>query len=1044
LARPANFSAGVFDRNGALVRTLAANERLASGSYSRSWDGRDDAGQNVPPGDYTVRAVTHNLDIKWEGTVGNSSEVRTGVTPFHGLGAVLDIVSLKDSDYMLRDYNERGEWITRFRKANPSRFYPSGERFTGNASPGPAQPFFATSIATDGELIYVAMTEGDYYRKGKGRHIILRFDPDDPTGDALKSFAGLKPDRQNQGGKWLQVGAADGADAAPTTSLAVQSRGTAIAVADHAGGSVRFYDRLSGTPIGWPDLRISRVSVVKWSPDEGTLWASEEATSTVQGWRLMPSGWTRTTTIQLEAPVAGFGVQPRDGSLAVMVAGPVQQIQWFNAEGKQLRSIGKSGGLLSDPVAAPDGFAFLPLEDKDSGFQPGAAPSIGGITFESDGSFWVVDKGNARCEKFSPDGGFQRAISYVPGQVYTQTTDRTDATRLFAGYLEFARNYDVSLVPHSDGSGGAWRLVRNWCFLSLPEGTRAGLIGGRLGATSHDGLEQVVTCRAGPEAGRTFGMLYSSTRQRYDFVELDRSKGLVYRGSFDSARFPHLPAFSPPGTFDSVIWPSLLEDSDGLVFMAAVAGKSGEITIYGQTLSGIKNNLAAWTAPRPYASAPSDPKTGMVRGPGPIGGGIERLSDGTLVTANNADTSVEGRPFIGILAPGGARLINEFARGAYNEPLRRDGTVPIEYPDQRACYPSCGVRVAHDLIVQFDHGEFVDGAQMNQVLLFHRSGLCLGQTGERTRVQLMAVTSGAGGNFTGNSVNELPNGDLVIHANSELLQGGIGEIRVRNVISITEHTASLSPTGSSNLGEIAPSHPIVVAPSPWQHKLLDRFERPDGDQVGNGWEDRNSHYAIQGGQLRLRSGFFGRPSGLEGFLARGNERYGDNEQTLHIPAELWDPAKVGKDRGTPVLSFGLVGRQVPGADRKNGPAYFVEVDYVRPARYASGPPQWTHGMFLLNIYERCEIPGSGLTNYLLAADNWYSLPGPPGHSYTLTFSVTGVRPAVLHAVLRDDVTGQNAELYAENDEPELQSPGRVGIVGRFGGSALGDRYALRW
>ena len=43
-------SAGIFDANGRIVRTLWALETFNAGEVKCSWDGRDDFGTPVPPG----------------------------------------------------------------------------------------------------------------------------------------------------------------------------------------------------------------------------------------------------------------------------------------------------------------------------------------------------------------------------------------------------------------------------------------------------------------------------------------------------------------------------------------------------------------------------------------------------------------------------------------------------------------------------------------------------------------------------------------------------------------------------------------------------------------------------------------------------------------------------------------------------------------------------------------------------------------------------------------------------------------------------------
>src|SRR5256714_8224656 len=64
-------SLGVYDANGKLVRVLFReadiNEfNIGSDSLSTTWDGKDDAGENVPPGKYTAHGFVVG-DLKIEG-----------------------------------------------------------------------------------------------------------------------------------------------------------------------------------------------------------------------------------------------------------------------------------------------------------------------------------------------------------------------------------------------------------------------------------------------------------------------------------------------------------------------------------------------------------------------------------------------------------------------------------------------------------------------------------------------------------------------------------------------------------------------------------------------------------------------------------------------------------------------------------------------------------------------------------------------------------------------------------------------------------------
>ncbi len=57
LSQPGSVQVAIFDVSGRLVRTLAA-ESLAAGPHERVWQGKDNAGRQVPSGTYYVRLVT--------------------------------------------------------------------------------------------------------------------------------------------------------------------------------------------------------------------------------------------------------------------------------------------------------------------------------------------------------------------------------------------------------------------------------------------------------------------------------------------------------------------------------------------------------------------------------------------------------------------------------------------------------------------------------------------------------------------------------------------------------------------------------------------------------------------------------------------------------------------------------------------------------------------------------------------------------------------------------------------------------------------------
>jgi len=1022
---------------------MVANQSFGAGSHKVEWDGKDAVGNAAPAAKYTIKLISHNVKLRWEGTIGNSSDERTGTTKIHGIGGVLDVLSLKGDDYMLRDYNEGYEWITRFSPDHPGEFYASGQRFTGNGLTSAATKKLASCFATDGNLIYLGMAANVAFGKS-ANDIVLAYDPNDDSPNALKTFSGLPPIPgvelgQNNGGKWILLN--DGPDllAKTPTSLAVQRNGSALAVAMHDSGQVVFYDKDTGGAANLPVLSMPNVAIVKWSRDDHDLLVATDDANEIKVMREEGGAWTTESKIAVPGPIDGFDVRQDLDEIAVMVGGKVQQVQIFDSKGTVLRKIGQEGGYASTPDVADDRFAFLPLNGTSTLQQvptPAAGTqvhSLGGIAFEGKGNLRVMDRGDSRIEAFNVAGSAIGSQCFLPGQMYTAATDKNDATRVFAGFLEFHRDYSIPLVPDSSGKNGAWKLVRNWEYSRQKDGTTHGVVGSKFAGSF--GLVEVITSQNGPLKGRTFAMLENDSKT-YDLAELDPRVGLVDEG-----------ALPVPSAFGAA-WGELLEDSDGLKLMSPDVKKANPAastaieTIYANRLTGVQNQAGVWAGPAPVATVTyGDNSQVSMGGAAPIGGATETMGDGTVVTSNDRDFSAEGVPTIGLLPVGGTKPVLQFSVTGYNEPLRHDSSVPVEFPGEHGSYPTGGVRVAGDFICQFDHGEFTHNSEMNQISVFYKDGLPLGQTGQLFMVAIgqWAATNGAGGNFNSHWVNALPNGDLVIHCNSESMQGAISEISVKGLNSVKEYTGDLALGGTTDLGNVQPAGE-PASPDDLSQKspaVSENFSRGDSAGVGNGWDDPNGFFSIKSNALAVRPKMY-KSVGMTGSLLRSAEQLQDSRQVLHIPGSLFDPTRSFGNQASSITSWGLIARKQGRADDDD--AFYAEADY---ARSAQGTGKVQNGLFRFKMVEHHRVAGSTITDWIIAADQWSYLPASPGHSYTLTFTVRGKLPTFLHAELIDDQTGQKAVLDAENDEPSLQGSGQVGILGRYAGTVAAG-YELQY
>src|SRR4029077_12873549 len=77
-------SAGIFNAQGRLVRTLWAMEVLPAGDLTASWDGFDNFGSRVPTGSYTWKVIRNGSTYANLSTIGNTGRppYTAGHVPF--------------------------------------------------------------------------------------------------------------------------------------------------------------------------------------------------------------------------------------------------------------------------------------------------------------------------------------------------------------------------------------------------------------------------------------------------------------------------------------------------------------------------------------------------------------------------------------------------------------------------------------------------------------------------------------------------------------------------------------------------------------------------------------------------------------------------------------------------------------------------------------------------------------------------------------------------------------------------------------------------
>jgi hypothetical protein len=495
LPQNATTSAGIFDAQDHLQRTLWSGKSMLAGRVTVDWDGRDDDGTPVPrAGQYRARLLAHNVRYIWEGVIGNTSKELTGAHIHRAYTPINDMaIDRMGHAFYVVGYNEQQSGIHRFDTSEP-------QVQTSLAHDDYRRKF--SYVATDGALAYfanvgVAAPRGSFIREPTTFVIALRV-----TDDTEYHFPLGKTDMLDgrPGQLWNNVidydhddVDVDGRFRASPSGLAVQQQGNALFVAHQGLGEVRVLDKRQGHLLDRiPALNPTGLAVAA----DDSLWVLCQSAGRAAAvhYQRQDGHWIAVGEISegLNQPVA-IGVSPVDGMLIIADAGS-EQLKAFDARGNALWTYGQLNGYRDSPEVRTDRLWLS------------AGPTY--IAFQSDGSFWVGDSGNARNLHLSAGREYLEQIMYLPAS-YHVAVDATDPIRVFNRFLEFSVDYSKPLRD-------SWRLVRNW-----------GAALDKVYLGDLDGLRAVVTL----SNSRTYGVVprYDSTSHGSEIVELT-ARGLRSTG----------------------------------------------------------------------------------------------------------------------------------------------------------------------------------------------------------------------------------------------------------------------------------------------------------------------------------------------------------------------------------------------------------------------------------------------------------------------------------------------------------------------------------
>lgn len=731
LPAEATTSAGLLDADGRLLRTLWSAQRLPAGEQVR----RVEVDATAPRA-LTAVLIHHDVRAVWEGVVGNSSSAVTGPGVHRAFQVPGGLAIAGERVYYAAGYNEGQRTLHAFDAREPQRALRPFDH---------VDPFVGLAlVAADGARVYAANTGGLSRTSFVMAFDVARGQPLPwPAGQPL--CLNRRPDGScyaNQDYRGVIDVATDAADV--PTGLAVQSRGSLLAVARGRRQQVQLFDKLSGRPVGAfaVPLEAGGRNVLAFAPD-GDLWVllADRAVRYALG----PTPRPVATLAGLVRPLA-IAVHPDDED-AVWVAegGARQQLRRFDRQGRPRDALGVAGGYRGDPAVSDERLCF-----EASGGQEQT-----GLAVAADGALWVADTCNNRLLRWSPAGRVDAQVAYLPA-VYAAAADAHDARRVFANFLEFDVDADAPLAP------GRWRLVRNW-LVGLPATLRDAETGNR----GFAGF-RCVTTLAG---GRRYGLLGSGGRDA--LVELPEHGPL---------RLVKLLARPVAGATAKVLY------ENGDLGWALLGG--GTQKVLRQRLLGLDAaGDPQWAAePELLASVPMQPGTPYDRGApsGLQGPRFPVLPGGQVVFF---DPSVVGNEGFHL---GAARLgaRDWLWLASPSAPLDGRGSFQTREADRRVRAADRGIQYGGNVVMAVDrhivygfHGEFYTDqsngrvGQANQFMHFHDSGLFIGQFGRPSTRATEEAEAGLSGNAFSPSL-VAAGARLYLYHNDESAHGGVHRWRL--------------------------------------------------------------------------------------------------------------------------------------------------------------------------------------------------------------------------------------------------------------------------
>lgn len=759
-------SAGIFDENDVLIRTLWSNIEKSAGTHSLGWDGLDNEGLDPGAGVYHAKVLAwpDTLVPTWDGVACNTSDNQTGSDKHMGYVFYQGMAVVPGGASAGRIF-----WAHGYVEGLQSFSYSSQSGYQSRT------PFSHLDykrswrhVCVDADHMY-ASNNGHGLTEETEQSFIVRFSVGSPEDYSAGFSSGTDISPGDNGYRW--DGAIDLGDLYPNgpSGIAVQQSGSYLFVAFENTDTISVFNKTTGSLVSsFAVSAPTRLAV----DDNDHLWVISGGDTAYRYTSFSGTPTPAATISGLDDALAIAG--DLNGIIAIIEGGTTQQVTAYNLSGVSQWVIGQAGGYINDPTAADDKFDF------GSG-----QPFVG---FSPNGNIWIGDTGCDRIQIFdTATQSHQDTIQWLH-TTYVSTVDLNDPTRVFARWLEFEIDYTEAIAD-------CWTFTANW-RPSAPATMQSA-------PATAGGLATVLTLTDGDT--RTFAVVHDTA------YALDYQKRIIEMtssGVRDTGL--HLPAPSRRCQWFA----------DGSIIRVAYS-EYADWRIYRSTFSGFDvSNNPTFSAESLYASAPkgaNDPAyLGHLAGPGMRYGW---MSDGRIVSLNG-DINSSRKYRLGAVAAGGSdwqfRAL-PIGRWTYGPPGDRQITGPFNSDDGGPAWDDAaaggqegttyaGNRVigiqSDSLLVAGYHGEFWRAGQANQWFLYHESGLFVAQFGKVNYPYeiTLALPERTGNGFSGAMCRA--NGSLYLWHNDEWPHSGLhrwsfpdDDQLLVDVVELGEPNAPLAPSG---------------------------------------------------------------------------------------------------------------------------------------------------------------------------------------------------------------------------------------------------------